>query len=363
LAGGGTGGHIFPNIAIAKGLNKKFGRKKKELKTLYVGSLFGPERAIAKQQKVPFVGIFAGKLRRYISIKTILDLIFIPIGIFQSFFIVLFFRPQVIFSKGGYVSFPVVIAAWILRKKIVAHESDSIPGLTNRRIAKMANKICITYETSANFFPKGKSVLTGIPLRESLAFNDPDKGLKFLGFNKKLPLVLVIGGSQGAQQINELVAAALPQLLEVCQIVHLCGNGKKTEHKLPKKLQPRYQQYEFLTSELKDIYAAATLVVSRSGANTLAEIQYFQKPSVLIPLESAANNHQHENAFYCTEKGLSDVFTETEITPEIFAYRITSLLEDKKRLKEMEQKLKANKLPDATTEIVNLLIDESRNKR
>ncbi len=287
FTGGGTAGHITPNIALIQ----KIKEKHPDYQILYIGSNKGPESKMIPEIDVDFKGIYTGKLRRYFSWQNFIDFFRIPIGVIQSFFILKKFKPKVVFSKGGYVSIPVTYAASWLKIPIILHESDVLPGLANRIAAKKASVICMAFDECKVNFPKNiKKVLTGNPIRESLLKGDPDKGYKITGFSNAKPVILVMGGSQGAKHINEALINALPKIDG--QIIHITGKGKKIRDN-----SENYKSFEYLNQELADIYSITDLVVCRSGANSLAEIEALGIPAILIPIgRSASRGEQTLNA-------------------------------------------------------------------
>lgn len=261
---------------------------------LYIGSGKGPEAKLIPKIGIKFQGVLTGKLRRYFSLKNFLDFFKIPIGFIQSFFILKKFKPSIVFSKGGYVSIPVIFAAHALKIPIVLHESDASPGLANKMAAKKANEICLSYLESSNLFPPNtKKTFTGNPIREELLKGDSSKGYSETAFNKEKPVILIMGGSQGAQKINETVFNCLNELTAKFQIIHICGKGK-----IRKDLNLQgYKAYEYVNKMLPHLYAITNLIISRSGANSLAEINALDVPSILIPIGSAASRgEQYLNA-------------------------------------------------------------------
>ncbi len=244
---------------------------------------------------IPYKSVACGKLRRYFSVENLIDIFKVPVGIFQAWRILRKFRPDVTFSKGGFVSVPVVIAASWLKVPVIIHESDVRPGLANRICARYADKICVSFEETRKYFAKysRKIIYTGNPVRKSVLDGNVADGYKFTGLDKHRPIILVMGGSQGAQQINELVRGGMEELLKRFQIVHICGRGN-LDISLHKK---GYVQYEFLNEQMKDVYAVSELVISRGGANSLAELAALKKKTLVIPLGTAASRgDQIENA-------------------------------------------------------------------
>lgn len=280
---------------------------------LYIGSKNGPEGDLIKKLGIPFMAIPCGKLRRYFSFKNFVDMWKIPMGVIKAYRILKKFKPDSVFAKGGFVSMPVVLAASRLKIPIILHESDVIPGLTNKSCARYADKICISFEATRPYFSKyaDKIVMTGNPVRAWLKDGNKEKGDK--------PVLLVIGGSQGALQINELIMASLDELLNKFQIVHIRGRGN-----LDKSISRRgYTQYEYLGDEMKDIYAISDVVVSRGGANSLAELAFLKKRAVIIPLgKDASRGDQIVNAEEFAKNFGFTVLIE-DVSREIFIKSIT----------------------------------------
>lgn len=237
---------------------------------------------------IPYKGVSCGKFRRYFSFKNFVDIFKVPFGILEARKVLKEFSPDVIFSKGGYVSVPTVIAAYTLKIPIIVHEADFSIGLANKICFKFANKICLSFEESKSFLSKKlvkKVVITGMPVRDYLTKGNKEKGYSLTGFDKHRPVILIMGGSQGAQQINELVRASVDELIKKFQIVHLTGKGN-LDIGIHKK---GYVQYEFLNDELKDVYAMCELIISRGGANSLSELALLNKKVIIIPLSTNAS--------------------------------------------------------------------------
>lgn len=266
---------------------------------LYVGSKDGVEKKMAKDFGLKYRGVSCGKLRRYLSWANFRDMMKVPVGVLQALFILKKFKPDVIFSKGGYVSVPVAIAGWVLRVPVICHESDLRPGLANKICFKFAHKICVSFEESLDFVNKKKAVFTGNPVRNEVLKGSKQKGWEFSGFDGANPVILVMGGSQGARQINELVEASLSYLTKEYQILHVRGRGNlniKLTHK-------NYKQYEYISDELADVYAISDLVVSRGGANSLAELGLLKKKAIILPLGmNVSRGDQIENATIFSRK-------------------------------------------------------------
>jgi len=295
IAGGGTGGHIIPNIAILESLKKQV----KDLDVLYVGSKKGLEAELIPREGYAFETISCGKLRRYFSWENFLDVFRTMAGICQSAWIIAQFKPEVIFFKGGYVGFGMAIAGGLMRKKVIIHESDLKMGLGNRLAARMADKICVSFpETVEAWRGDSRVVLTGNPVRAGLAEGNAEKGWKFSGLKPGKKMILIMGGSQGSKSVNNLIEKNLEDLLKDFQIIHICGKGNLPEYyaKLSTTERANYFACEYVGDELKDIYAVTDMMISRAGANTLAEIDFLGKPAILIPLVEGSRGDQVENA-------------------------------------------------------------------
>ena len=359
LTGGGTGGHLIPLLGVVSELGKICLEKGIEKpKFLLITPASGFNQNIS-EAGIQIKTIKAGKLRRYFSWENFRDILKIPVGIVQSLYYVHKFKPNVVFSKGGFASVPPVIASWILRIPIITHESDIVPGLANRIIARFAFKILISFSAAEKYFNKNKVVLTGNPIRSDIKDGSRENALKFFKLSPDLPTVLIFGGSQGAQKINEMVLEILPDLIEKCQIIHQCGDKNYEEiktgvhsleckkfnsneinsYRLKPELQNRYRLYPFIKEEMKDAYAIADIVISRAGANSLAEIVALQKPNILIPLSTSANNHQPENAKFFAEKNASLIIDETVNNSQDLSEAILKLLLDKNLQAQMQKKL------------------------
>ena len=363
LTGGGTGGHLIPLLGVVSELKKISAEKKlEEPKFLLITPASGFNKNIS-ESGIKIKTIKAGKLRRYFSWENLKDVFKIPVGAIQSLFYIYRFKPNVVFSKGGFASVPPVIAAWILRIPIVTHESDIIPGLANRIIARFASKILISFSAAEKYFKKNKIVLTGNPIRSDIAQGSRENALEFFNLSPNLPTILIFGGSQGARKVNEMILEILPELTEKCQIIHQCGDknyqeiknkiGTKTivqecknfnsnetnYYRLKPEFQNRYRILPFIKDEMKDAYAVADVVISRAGANSLAEIVALNKPNILIPLSTSANNHQPENAKFFVEKKASLIIDEINNNPQDLARAIFKLLSDKNLQIQIKQNL------------------------
>ena len=280
LTGGGTAGHVTPNIALLPSL------KKAGYQIFYIGSYQGIEKGLIEEQKIPYYGISSGKLRRYLDIKNFSDPFRVLKGYQEAKHILKQLKPDILFSKGGFVSVPVVLAASRCHIPVIIHESDMTPGLANRLSFPFSSKICCNFPETVKMLPEGKAVLTGSPIRSELRTGNRTIGLNFAHLSGEKPVILVMGGSQGASAINKAVRSILPKLLNQFQIIHICGKDN-----LEPSLQNTkgYIQFEYIKAELKDIFAATDLMISRAGANSICEILALRKPNILIPLSKAAS--------------------------------------------------------------------------
>ncbi len=308
LTGGGTAGHVTPNIALMPAL------KDKNFDIRYIGSYTGIEKSMIETLGVPYYGISSGKLRRYFDLKNFTDPFRIIKGYFEARLLMRKLRPDVVFSKGGFVTVPVVLAAKHKKIPVIIHESDMTPGLANKLALPSASKVCCNFPETLKYLPEGKAVLTGSPIRQELFKGDKAKGLKFCGFNEEKPVLLIMGGSLGSVAINNAVRGSLDQLLETFQIAHLCGKGNLDENLNDKD---GYVQFEFVSDELTDLFACTDMMISRAGANAICEILALRKPNVLIPLSAAASRgDQILNAGSFEKQGYSYVIQEEDVTEQ-----------------------------------------------
>ncbi|MCT4565552.1 MAG: undecaprenyldiphospho-muramoylpentapeptide beta-N-acetylglucosaminyltransferase [Maledivibacter sp.] len=305
MTGGGTAGHVTPNIALIPRL------KKMGYDVHYIGTKKGIERKLIEKEGIPYHIVNAGKLRRYLDLKNITDTLRISQGFIQSLSIIRKLKPSVVFSKGGFVSSPVVWAAWMNRIPIVIHESDYTPGLANKISIPFAQKLCYTFPETERYIPKEKGVLTGIPVRESLFAGDKRKGIEICRFSNEKPIILVIGGSLGSEVINKSIRANLEVILKNFQICHICGKGNVDKNYKDIK---GYKQFEYVSKELPHLFDMADLIISRAGATVLYEILALRKPNILIPLsKKASRGDQILNAASFEKQGLSYVIMEEEL--------------------------------------------------
>lgn len=308
LTGGGTAGHVTPNIALLPRLREL------NYDIHYIGSYQGIEKELIEQFGIPYHGISSGKLRRYFSLKNFTDPFRIIKGLAEADKLIKTLQPDVIFSKGGFVSVPVVMAGKRRHVPTIIHESDMTPGLANKLSIPSATKVCCNFPETLEHLPKDKAVLTGSPIRQELLSGNKIAALDFCGLTSEKPVILIIGGSLGSVAVNNAVRAILPELLKDFQVIHLCGKGKIDE-----SLQNvnGYVQFEYVQSELKDIFALTDLIISRAGANAICEIAALRKPNLLIPLSAnASRGDQILNARSFERQGFSVVIEEEELTNE-----------------------------------------------
>ena len=317
LTGGGTAGHVTPNIAL-------MGRLKEQgYQISYIGSYNGIEKTLIEELGIPYYGISSGKLRRYFDLKNFTDPFRVLKGFSEARKLLKQLKPDVVFSKGGFVTVPVVVAAGRLKIPAIIHESDMTPGLANKLCIPSAVKVCCNFPETKAHLPEGKAVVTGTPIRPELLQGDADKGRAFTGFTSEKPVIMIIGGSLGAQAVNDAIRRILPQLLKDFQVVHLCGKGKQDDSKNDLK---GYVQYEYIESELADLFAMADIVISRAGANAICELQALKKPNLLIPLSAnASRGDQILNARSFEKQGFSMVLEEEAITDEVLLKAIHDL--------------------------------------
>ena len=322
LTGGGTAGHVTPNIALLPSL------KAAGYEIWYIGSYNGIEERLIKEQNIPYYGIDSGKLRRYFDWKNFSDPLRVIHGYAQAKKILSGLKPDVVFSKGGFVSVPVVRAASALHIRTIIHESDMTPGLANRLAIPAADKVCCSFPETLKYLPEGKAVLSGSPIRQELLTGERGKALELLHWeNSSKPTLLVIGGSQGSVAINNALRSDLDELLKEFRIIHLCGKGN-----LDPSLDGRegYVQFEYIQDELKDLFALADLVLSRAGANSICELLALRKPNLLIPLSAAASRgDQILNADSYKKQGYSRVLKEEDLTPESLLSALRQLNADR----------------------------------
>lgn len=345
LTGGGTAGHVTPNIALMDPLRKA------GFSMEYIGSPDGIEKGMMSRLDVPYHAVRSGKLRRYFSWKNLLEPFNVLIGIVQAALLIRALKPVIVFSKGGFVSFPVVVGAWLNRVPVVAHESDMTPGLANRLSYPFVDTICVTFTAAKSQFKhQSKVVVTGTPIRQALFEGDRLRGLVRCGFNEKKPCLLIMGGSQGSRIINQCVREALTVLCEQFQVIHLCGEGNVDT---ALQSRPDYYQVAYANDDMADLLAASDLVISRAGANSLYELLALSKPHVLIPLSySSSRGDQVQNAAYFKAQGISVVVDEADLTQQTLCAAIEEVQSHKS---DILARIKALHIESAALKIVSLI--------
>ena len=333
LTGGGTAGHVTPNIALLPKL------KEAGYSISYIGSYDGIEKKLIEDCHIPYHGISSGKLRRYFSWKNFTDPFRVLAGFGQARKVLHKIDPDIVFSKGGFVSVPVVLAAKKLKIPVIIHESDITPGLANKIAMRSASKICCNFPETLAYLPKEKAVLTGSPIRQELFLGKKENGLKLCSFHNEKPVLMIIGGSIGSVFINNSIRQILPELTEDFQIVHICGKGNVSEEH---NHVEGYKQFEYVSHELPDLFAASDLVISRAGANVICELLALNKPNLLIPLSAASSRgDQILNAHSFEKQGFSMVLMQEDLTPETLLTSIRTLYtkesEFKKNLSQSNQ--------------------------
>ncbi len=354
LTGGGTAGHVTPNIALVPYL------KEAGFEIEYMGSYNGIEKTLIEAQGIPYYGISSGKLRRYLDLKNLTDPFRILKGLREAKKYMKEHKPDIVFSKGGFVSVPVIFAASDAGIPVVIHESDLTPGLANKLSIPKASKICYNFPETEKYLPEGKSVHTGLPVRRQLLDGDRHKGYAFCGFPEDKPIIMVIGGSLGAASINEVVREALPDLLEKVYVAHICGKGK-TDPSLDGVAG--YKQFEYVSDTLPDLFAASDLIISRAGANVIYEIVALKKPSILIPLGTdASRGDQILNANSFKRRGFAEVLREEELT-KVSLY--TDIIEVNNNRDAYIRAMEAEKKEDSAklvTDVILEVLEEHQNQ-
>ena len=345
LTGGGTAGHVTPNIALLPDL------KAEGYDIHYIGSYEGMEKKLITAQGIHYDGIATGKFRRYLSAKNLTDPFRVIKGFQQAKKLIRDYKPDVVFSKGGFVSVPVVLAAKHFKIPTIIHESDMTPGLANKICIPSAAKVCCNFPETLKYLPEGKAVLTGSPIRAELLQGDRLAGLQYTNLSAAKPIMLVIGGSLGSVKVNGAVRSILPKLLEQFQIIHICGKGNLDESLIGTS---GYVQYEYVDSPLKHLFAAADLIVSRAGANSICEILALRKPNVLIPLSAAASRgDQILNANSFAKQGYSTVLEEEKVTDDTLFDAIHDTYENRRTFIENMEKSHLNNAIDTIMKLIN----------
>lgn len=371
FTGGGTGGHFYPIIAVIDELNKAIEEKKIVKADIVFMSDSPYDSQLLFKKGVRFKKVYSGKVRRYFSLLNITDSIKTFVGATKAVWGLYTDFPDIIFSKGGYASFPAVLASKILGIPLIIHESDTVPGKVNAWSGKFAKRVAISFPQTAQYFKKEKVALTGNPIRAEF-FTKASVGTRdFFKFENEIPVVFFVGGSQGAKKINDTVIDILPELVKKYQVIHQCGKNNKTEtegraaivlEKSP--LKNRYRSFGYMDEgAMRMAYGAANLVVSRAGSGSIFEIAASGLPSILIPLPSSAQDHQKENAYSYAKMGAADVVEEMNLTPNTLLSEIDRIISNKPGLETMATAAKNFSQPDAAEriakEILNLALEHA----
>jgi len=384
FTGGGTGGHIFPIIAICRELRNISSGK--ELRFFYIGPRDEISSIFLVREGIKLKNILAGKIRRYFGIKSlflnIVDVLFkIPIGLIQAFFYIFFLSPDFIFSKGGYGSLPAVICGWLLGTPIFLHESDVIPGLANRFLSRFAVEIFVSFPfQKTEHFPPPKKISVGNPIRQEILEGSKEEAKTLFNLSGEKPVVLILGGSQGSQRINDVLLQILPELLTDFETIHQCGgkNFKEVEAeskvvigeenkfssspfataRVTEDLKKYYHLFPFLDEiELSHAYSVANLIVSRAGSGSIFEISAVSKPSILIPLPEAAQNHQVENAYAYAKNSACLIIEEINLAPHFFLDRLRYLFSHPSEMEKMAKSAREFSRPRAAEVIASYIFE------
>lgn len=352
MTGGGSAGHVTPNLALIPKLEEM------GYEVIYVGSKNGIENEIIKKQNIKYYSISSGKLRRYFDLKNFSDPFKVMAGLFQSYNIMRKEKPNIIFSKGGFVAVPVVIAAYLRKIPVIAHESDMTPGLANKLSIPYCKKVCVTFPESIKHIKDNKGILTGTPIREALFNGKKSDFYKEYKFESNKPLLLIIGGSLGSKVINDTIRNNLDKILSKFNIFHICGKGNIDKSLIEEK---SYYQVEYIDKKLENIFAAADIVLSRAGANAIFELLALNKPNLLIPLsKKSSRGDQILNAGSFEKSGYSLVLQEDEITSDKLIYNIEKLYKDKEKYIE---KMKKSEIKKGNENILKIIKKYTTNVR
>lgn len=372
FTGGGTGGHFYPIIAVAENLQTLI----EEERLVGMDFVFMSDSPYSKdtltRKNIRFEKIQAGKIRRYFSLLNILDLFKTAAGVVKAFWIVYREFPDVVFGKGGYASFPALLAARILRIPVMIHESDAVPGRVNLWAGKFAKRIAISFPESAKYFPADKTALTGNPVRKDIFGSTPEEAREIFQLENNTPTILILGGSQGSKNINDNVLDIAADLVQFSQIIHQCGKNNLDETKkrlsvvLEKSpLKSRYHLFGYLDDgRLRNASSAADLAISRAGASSIFEIAGWGIPGIIIPLSNSAQEHQRENAYSYARSQAAEVIEETNLSPHLLLSETKRLLENKKLLGTMAEAAKNFSQPKAgrkiARELLNLALEHAQ---
>jgi len=365
FTGGGTGGHFYPIISIIEAMRVLIEEERLVgIEFIFMSDSPYDENLLLKED-IRFIKVKTGKMRRYFSLLNITDVFKTAGGLWSAFWKIYREFPNVVFGKGGYASFPALFAARILKIPIIIHESDAVPGRVNRWAAKFAKRIAISFPESAKYFPADKTALTGNPIRRGIQGSTPEEAKELFQLESGIPVILILGGSQGSKNINDNVLDIASELVNFAQIIHQCGknNFEEVKNRLSVVLEKspfksRYHVFDYLNDTLlRDASSIADIVISRAGASSIFEIAAWNLPSILIPLDNSAQNHQRENAYSYARSGAAEVIEETNLTPHLLLSEIQQLLKNKKRLEGMKEAAKNFAQPKAARKIAREILN------
>lgn len=382
LTGGGSGGHVFPLIAVTRKLREVSrpdysrgearpskgwaarAQRKDALELLFIGPT-GDFKDILQKEGISVKSIFTGKIRRYFSFLNFMDILQAPIGFIQAYLYIFLFMPDVIFAKGGYGSLPAGLISWMFRIPIVIHESDIVPGLSNKILSRVAKKIIVSFDEAASFFPKKKTIVLGNPVREELFFTPYKEALEKLFIKSDRPVLFVLGGSQGSREINDMILLALPDLVKKYEIIHQSGETDYKNMQKGANLQIKneeekgmYHLYPTLNEgELAGAYSVANVIISRAGSGAIFEIASSGKPSILIPYAPAAGAHQEKNAHAYAKTSAALMLEGKNVTPHMIVNTIDSIVNNPNKTKEMSEAARNFAKPEAARKIAAEILD------
>jgi len=366
FAGGGTGGHTAAGLALAKALTARLGG---DVRLAWVGSQSGIEATWVPAAGIAYHAIPTGKLRRQLAWRNVTDLTLrVPAGFGRAYALLGRLRPAIVVATGGFVAVPTAVAAAARRLPLLVHEQVAVPGLANRFIGRLADRVAVTFTASAGAFPRAKVVVTGNPVRPELLAGQRARAFEHFGLDPALPLLYITGGALGAHRVNRVVGAALPALLATTQIVHQCGDNtygdlawlRGEASRLAPSLDSRYRAVALVGEELGDLYAAASLVVGRAGAGTVTELAALGLPAILVPLPGARGDEQTANARVLADAGAALLLPEAELSPDRLVREVTGLLAEPARLGVMAARARALATPDAAARLVDLVLGLAR---
>jgi len=365
LTGGGTGGHFYPIIAVTEALHDLVREKRLLPPELIYASDSQFDQKLLEQKGLIFKKIYAGKLRRYFSLLNVIDILKTGVGILKALWMIYSNMPDVIFGKGGYASFPVLLAGRLFRIPVIIHDSDTIPGKVNSWAGKFAERIAISFPETLEHFPKERIALTGVPIRKSILGHTPEEAREVFEIETDLPTIFILGGSQGAQKINDVILESLSSLVKNYNVIHQCGKQNEEETRGRSKVilensifKKRYHLYPFLNDALmRNASSVATLVISRAGGEAIYEIATWGLPSIIIPIKNSAQNHQRENAYSYKRTGSAEITEENNLTSHVLQSEIKRIITSDETRQKMKESTKAFAKPDAAKKIAQEILN------